>query len=83
VVRSGIRDLSASSYSELMLLTCCSLINVLFLRKACMYNVSQQFIRVPLLHGFSRSNVSAGVPHSCVLFSICSAYADIRLLVRM
>jgi len=48
-----------------------------------MYRVSQQFIRVPLLHGFSSSNVSAGVPYSCLLFSMCSIYADVGLFVRM
>ena len=48
-----------------------------------MYKVSQQFIRVPLLHGFSSSNVSAEVPYSCLLFNICRAFVDVGLLVRM
>jgi hypothetical protein len=40
-------------------------------------------MRMPLLHGFSSSNVSAGVPYSCLLFNICSACADGGLLVGM
>ena len=48
-----------------------------------MYKVSQQLIRVPLLNGFRSSNVSVGVPYSCLLFNICSAYAYVGLLVRM
>ena len=30
---------------------------------------------VPLFHGFSNSNVSSAVPYSCLLFSMCNAYA--------
>jgi putative component of membrane protein insertase Oxa1/YidC/SpoIIIJ protein YidD len=44
---------------------------------------SQQFILIPLLHGFNNSSVSSAVPYSCLLFSMCSAYAEIGLLVLM
>jgi len=43
--------------------------------------VSQQLICVPLLHGFNNSNISAAVPYSCLLFNMCSAYADVGLLL--
>jgi hypothetical protein len=71
VVHSGIRELSASSCSELMSLNCLSLINVLFWWKSCMYEVSQHFIRVSLLHGFSSCNVST---KRCWIY--CTMYSD-------
>jgi len=33
--------------------------------------------------GFRSSNVSAGVPYSCLLFSIYSSYADVEFFMRM
>jgi hypothetical protein len=48
-----------------------------------MYRDFQQFIFVPLLHGFDNSRVSSAVPYSCLLFSMCNAYAEIGLLVLM
>ena len=51
--------------------------------KGCTLTTSQQFILVPLLHGFTNSSVSSAVPFSCLLFSMCSAYAKIGLLVLM
>jgi len=48
-----------------------------------MQRASQQFILVPLLHGFNNSSVSSAVPYSCLLFSTCNAYAEVGLLVLM
>jgi len=36
---------------------------------------------VPLFHDINSSRVSSAVPYSCLLFSICSAHPEIRLLV--
>jgi len=49
--------------------------------RLCMQRVSQQLIFLPLLHGFNNSSVSSAVPYSCLLFSMCNAYAEIGLLV--
>jgi hypothetical protein len=35
------------------------------------------------LQGFNNSSVSSAVPYSCLLFSMCYAYAEIGLLVLM
>jgi len=40
---------------------------------------SQQFIFIPLLHGFNNSRVSSAVPYSYLLFSMCNAFAAIGL----
>ena len=48
-----------------------------------MSRVSQQFILVPLLHGFNNFSVSSAVLYSCLLFSMCNAYTKIGLLVFM
>jgi hypothetical protein len=42
---------------------------------------SQQFIRVPFVHGINGFNVSSVGPNSCLLCSICVAYADVRVLL--
>jgi hypothetical protein len=41
-----------------------------------MYMFSQWFILLHFLHGCISFRASFGVPHSCLLFSICVAYAD-------
>jgi hypothetical protein len=43
----------------------------------------EQFIFVPLLHGFNNSSVSSAVPYSYLLFSMCNAYTEIGLLFLM
>jgi len=44
---------------------------------------SQWFIFLLFLHGCISFRVSFPVPYSCLLFSICVAYADAGLLVLM
>jgi hypothetical protein len=46
-----------------------------------MWRVSEQFILVPLLHGFNNSSVFSAMPYLCLLFRMCNAYAEIGLLV--
>jgi hypothetical protein len=41
------------------------------------------FIFCPFLHGCISLRVLSAVPYSCLLFSICAAYADVELLVLM
>jgi hypothetical protein len=48
-----------------------------------MKKVSQQLILLPFWHGLSNSRVCSAVPYSCLLFSMCRAYAEIGLLVLM
>jgi len=48
-----------------------------------MYMFSQWFIFLLFLHGCINFRVSFAVPYSCLLFSICVAYADAGLLVLM
>jgi cell division protein FtsX len=48
-----------------------------------MYRFSQWFILLPFLHGFISLSVSSAVPYSCLLSSICPAYADVALLFLM
>ena len=50
-------------------------------RFAC--RASKHFIFVPLLHGFNNPSVSSAVAYSCLLFSMCNAYAEMGLLVLM
>jgi hypothetical protein len=49
-------------------------------RRTCR-DFPNNFIIVPLLHGFNNYSVSAAVPYSWLLFSMCNAYAEIGLLV--
>jgi hypothetical protein len=41
---------------------------------------SQQFIRVPFVHGINSFNVSSVGSNSCLLCNMCVAYADVGLL---
>jgi hypothetical protein len=65
-----------SSNSGLFLLGCCSGINLLLRYSVCMYICSKGSRRCGLLTGFRRDIVSLILPYSCLLLSICSAYAD-------
>ena len=62
-----------------MSLTCCSGTSVSCLQCKYIYSASQQFIFVPFVHGFSSLNVSSAGPNSCLLLSMCIAYADMGL----
>jgi hypothetical protein len=48
-----------------------------------MYIDSQWFNFVLFLHGYISFSVSFAVPYSCLLFSMCVAYAEAGLLVLM
>jgi hypothetical protein len=48
-----------------------------------MYMFSQWFIFLLFLHACTSFRVSLAVPFSCLLFSICVAYAETGLLVLM
>ena len=48
-----------------------------------MYIFPQWFIFVIFLHGWISFSVSFAVPYSCLLFSMCVAYAETGLLVLM
>ena len=48
-----------------------------------MYRASQQFIFVPLLHGFNNPDVFSAISYSSLLCSRYNAYAEIGLLVLM
>jgi len=48
-----------------------------------MYMFSQWFIFIHYLHGGISFSVSFAVPYSCLLFSMCLAYAETGFLVLM
>ena len=49
----------------------------------CGVGASQQFILVPFVHGFNNFRISSTGPNSCLLLSMCVAYAEVRLLCLM
>jgi hypothetical protein len=72
-----------SSYKEFGSLTYCSVMSTFCWRYIWMYMFSQWFIFLLFLHGCINFRVSLAVPYSCLLFSICVAYSEARLLVLM
>jgi hypothetical protein len=73
----------ASSSNGFGSLTSCSVMSRICWWYIWMYVFSQWFIFLLFLHGCISFRVSFAVPYSCLLFSICVAYADARLLVLM
>jgi len=71
-----------SSNSRLLLFGC-SGINSLLRCSVCMYICSNGSSRCGLLTGFISDIVSLILPYSCLLLSICSAYADLGSLFFM
>ena len=65
-----------SSNSGLLSFGCCPGINSLLLFSVCMYIRSNGSSSCGLLIGFSSDIVSLILPYSCLLLSICRAYAD-------
>jgi len=55
---------------------CCSRINSLLWYSVCMYICSNGSSRCGLLTGFRSVIVSLILPYSCLLSSICNAYAE-------
>ena len=72
-----------SSYNGFGSLTCCSVMSRFCWQYIWMYMFSQWFIFLLFLHGCISFRVSFAVPYSCLLFSICVAYAEAGLLVLM
>jgi hypothetical protein len=72
-----------SSYNGFGSLICCSVMNRFCRRYIWMYRFSQWLIFLLFLHGCINFRVSFAVPYSCLLFSICVAYAEAGLLVLM
>jgi hypothetical protein len=53
-------------------------------RLACRERARNSFLfPYYVVHGLHNSSVSSAVPYSCLLFSMCNAYAEISLLVLM
>jgi hypothetical protein len=73
----------ASSYNGFGSLTCCSMMSRFCWWCIWMYVFSQWFIFLLFLHGCISFRVLFDVPYSCLLFSICVAYAEAGLLVLM
>ena len=72
-----------NSNSGLLSFGCCSGINSLLLCSVCMYICSKGSSRWGLLTGFRSDIMSLILPYSCLLLSICSAYADLVSLFFM
>jgi hypothetical protein len=72
-----------SSNSGLLPFGCCSGINSLLRCSVCMYICSKGSSRCGLLTGFGIDIVSLILLYSCLLLSICSAYADLGSLFFM
>ena len=72
-----------SSNSGLLSFGCCSGINSLLRCSVSMYICSKGSSRCGLLTGFRSDIVSLILPYSCLLLSICSAYADLGSLFFM
>jgi len=73
----------AISYNGFGSLTSCSVMSTFCWRYIWMYMFSQWFNFLLSLHGCISFRVSFAVPYSCLLFSICVAYAEAGLLVLM
>ena len=72
-----------SSNSGLLSFGCCSGISSLLRCSVCMHICSKGSSRCGLLTGFRNDIVSLILPYSCLLLSICSAYADLGSLFFM
>jgi len=72
-----------SSNSGLLSFGCCSGINSLLPCIVCKYICSKASRKCGLLTGFSSDILSLILPYSCMMFSICSVYADLGSLFFM
>jgi hypothetical protein len=79
-VRCGICISSNKGFGSLGI---CSGINSLLLCSVCMYSCSVASRRVCLSITFSNVIVSPMFPYSCLLLSMCRAYADLGSLFFM
>ena len=60
---------------------CYSVTSISFRWYSWIYIASKLFMCLPFVHDFTNCIVSSWGPYSCLLFSICKAYADWGLLV--